>query len=318
MTYRRPPLVAVALYFLARAGTGHAGESAGLPDLAGPEADGGELAQPGGDATHSAEADKIPLPLFGEPTAAAHGPTGSADAGAIPTPAFGGPAEEAGDPADAAAADSALFGDPADWTRSAEQAGDAAAGADEAAAAPGDAALASIASAGDEAIFASENVERVSDAELAGQRGGFVYQGLDIKFGAEIRSFLGDDMVIQTNFTWNDAVSEIQRTVSTDLTPAALAQLQTGILNGTGLNLQGADGSVFLANQGQTAFIQRTDGALQNIIVNTANNVALRQEVDAHLSIANFGPFRADVLSDRILSSLSAMTGSALIGAIPR
>lgn len=341
MRCRRSPLVAMALYFLARAGTGQASEAAGHPQLTGSDTDGGAMAQPGsaetlesvpvrlsraalveadagpavGGREHAAAADKIPPLRFGDGAAAVHGPTGPAEAGAIPTPAFGGLADAADD---AAAPDSALFGGPDDWMGGAEQARDSAVSAHEAAAAPGDAALASMAPAGDDAIFASENVERVSDAELAGQRGGFVYQGLDIKFGAEIRSFLGDEMVIQTNFTWNDAVSEVHRTVSTDLTPATLAQLQTGILNGTGLNLEAANGNVFLANQGQTAFIQRTDGALQNIVVNTANNVAVRQEVDAHLSIGNFGSFRANALNERILSSLSAMAGTALVGVIPR
>jgi hypothetical protein len=178
-----------------------------------------------------------------------------------------------------------------------------------------DAMLASSAPAqGDDAIFATGNVETVSDAELSQQRGGFVYQGLDIHLGAEVRSYIGDELVLQTNFSWTDNTAEVQRVISAQLTPAVAA----GIVSGDGINLNIGNDKVFFANQGQTAFIQRTDGSLQNIVINSASNIALRQQVDAQLDIANFGPFQMGALSDRINSSLGDMIGAALVGSIGR
>jgi hypothetical protein len=168
------------------------------------------------------------------------------------------------------------------------------------------------AAAGDEAMFASGEAETLSDAELSEQRGGFRYEGMDIQFGAEIRSYINDELVYQTNISWLDGATDVERSVSTQLTPAAAAEMGAELLGGGGINLRVGNENVYFANQGQTAFIQRADGSLQNIIVNSASNIALRQQIDAQLDISNFAPFRADVLSDKVASALSAMIGSGL------
>jgi hypothetical protein len=169
-----------------------------------------------------------------------------------------------------------------------------------------------VARADDENLFSSGQAELVSDAELAEQRGGFRWQGLDIRLGAEIRSYLGGELVIQTNLNWNDAQAEVLRTVSNALTLADPGQPGAATLEGVANMTFGQD-NVFLANQGQTAFIQRAEGALQNIIVNTASNVGIRQELAAQIDVGNFSPFRADVLSERITTDISSMIGSVML-----
>lgn len=121
--------------------------------------------------------------------------------------------------------------------------------------------------------YATEQPAQVSDAELAQQRGGFVWHGLDIQFGVELTSYIGDKLVLRTDAGLQDALRD----------------------------------SVLLANNGQTRFIQRTDGTIQNIIVNTASGVALRQQIDARLDIAGFAPFRAAALASRIGAALTGV-----------
>lgn len=150
-------------------------------------------------------------------------------------------------------------------------------------------------------------LEQVADEELARERGGFRWQGVDVQFGAEVRSYLNNTLVMQTNVSWTSTGAAMSRVVSGALSPLSAAQLQAGMLNGGGLNMRVGKDEVFLANGGQTAFIQRTDGALQNIIVNTASNVDIRQEVDAQLDLGNFQPFQAELISQRIGTSLSDM-----------
>jgi hypothetical protein len=150
-------------------------------------------------------------------------------------------------------------------------------------------------------------LEQVADEDLAGERGGFRWQGVDVQFGAEMRSYLNNQLVLQTNVTWTSAGASMTREVSGALSPVDAAQLQAGILNGSGLNMRVGDEEVFLANGGQTAFIQRSDGALQNVIINTANNVEIRQEVDAQLDLGNFQPFQTELISQRIATSLADM-----------
>lgn len=171
-------------------------------------------------------------------------------------------------------------------------------------------------SAEDHGSFSSAaQVDRLSDDELSEQRGGFSWQGLDVQFGAEIRSYIGDELVMLTNVTWTGAANEVQRTVSDSLTEVPSDQLGTMFVNG--LQIRPGSESVFVANQGQTAFIQRTDGVIQNIIANVASNVDLRQEVDVKLDIANYGPFQDSILASRIGAALSAMSGLELSRAAP-
>jgi hypothetical protein len=73
---------------------------------------------------------------------------------------------------------------------------------------------------------------------------------------------------------------------------------------------------VYLANDGQTALVQRTDGGIQNILVNTANNVDIRQQVDATLDLSGYAGFAQRNLGEQIAGSIGAAVGGAAIGAV--
>jgi hypothetical protein len=76
------------------------------------------------------------------------------------------------------------------------------------------------------------------------------------------------------------------------------------------------DQSVFLANAGQTALIQGPEGAIQNILINRASNVSIRQEVDATLDLGNFGPFQQQTMQSRMGDSLGAAINAATLGSL--
>ena len=155
--------------------------------------------------------------------------------------------------------------------------------------------------------------EALSDAELAGLRGGFTWQGVQVGLGAEIRTYLDGNLVLQTNVSWTAAGAQTQQSVSGALTAADAAQLQAGILTSGAISMQIGNSSVFLANQGQTAFVHRTDGAIQNIIVNTASNVTALQEVDAVLNLGNFTQFQSGLLATHLGRTLGDIVGQAMI-----
>lgn len=157
-------------------------------------------------------------------------------------------------------------------------------------------------------------VELVSDEELSQLRGGFRWQGVEIGLGAEVRTYLNGELVLQTNISWTAAGAQTTQLVSGALTPADAAQLQAGILTSGGITMRVGQESVFLANQGQTAILHRADGAIQNILINRASNIEARQEIDAVLDLDNFLPFQQDILSSRLGSSLGDMVGQAMIG----
>lgn len=156
----------------------------------------------------------------------------------------------------------------------------------------------------------------VSDEELSHNRGGFTWQGVNISLGAEMRTFLDGALVLQTNISWTSSGATTTQFVSGALTPADAAQLQAGMLSGAGITMRVGDQSVFLANAGQTALIQGPEGAIQNILINRASNISIRQEVDATLDLQNFGPFQQETMQSRLGDSLGAAINAATLGSL--
>lgn len=159
-------------------------------------------------------------------------------------------------------------------------------------------------------------LEPLADQELAEQRGGFRWEGVDIDLGAEIRTYLNGELALQTNISWTPAGASTSQWVSAALTPADAAQLQAGILTSGGITMKVGDESVFLANGGQTAILHRTDGAIQNVLVNRANNVTGRQEVDAVLNLGNFDQFQGRLTDLRLGQAIGDAVGQATVGAL--
>lgn len=162
----------------------------------------------------------------------------------------------------------------------------------------------------------SQELPIVSDDELARNRGGFVWQGVSINLGAEMRTFIDGALVLQTNISWTSTGATTTQFVSGALTPADAAQLQAGMLSGAGISMRVGDQSVFLANAGQTALIQGPEGAIQNILINRASNVSIRQEVDATLDLSNFAPFQQQTMQSRLGDSLGSAINAATLGAL--
>jgi len=156
----------------------------------------------------------------------------------------------------------------------------------------------------------------VPDPELAHDRGGFSWQGVEIGLGAEIRTYLDGALVLQTNISWTATGATTTQLVSGALAPADAAQLQAGLLANSGISMRGGDQSVFLANGGQTALYQRTDGAIQNVLINRASNISARQEVDATLDLHNFGQFQQQTSQSRIGDAIGDALNLGTLGAI--
>lgn len=166
---------------------------------------------------------------------------------------------------------------------------------------------------GDEVFGA---LEVVGDEELAEQRGGFTLNGLDIRLGAEIRTFLDGELVLRTTVNWGEIGSSHTELLSGALTPADADQLQAGILSAGGITMRVGDNTVYLANEGQTALLHRTDGGLQNVLINTASNVTLTQEVDATLDIGGYDEFSATLSAQRLTDSIGASIADATLTAL--
>jgi hypothetical protein len=155
----------------------------------------------------------------------------------------------------------------------------------------------------------------VSDEVLAAQRGGFAFQGMVIAFGADIRSFVNDELALRTIISWTPQGQSIERYVSPALTAVDAAQIQGGILTSGGITMRVGNEQVFLANNGQTALVQSTD-AIQNVLINTASNVSLNQQVDAVLDLSGYEGFRDTLATTRLSDAIGSVMGAQTVGAL--
>lgn len=164
----------------------------------------------------------------------------------------------------------------------------------------------------DEALFSQA---AVSDDELSAQRGGFAFGGMEIRMGADIRTFLNSELALHTVITLNENGYSRTQTVAAGLTLADADALRNSALSNGAIRMNIGDNQVYLANQGQTAVIHGNEGALQNILINTASNITASQQVTATLDLSGYDGFAATVTADQLGRSLGDDVTRAISGA---
>jgi hypothetical protein len=143
----------------------------------------------------------------------------------------------------------------------------------------------------------------MSDEELAAAHGGFDWGGMSITFGADIRTFINGQLALQTLVNWTASGSSTQTTVGAGLTQATVADLQSGA-GGLSLSALAGGTPVYLTNGGQTALMQGSAGALQNVLVNNAANLQALQQTNATINVGNYASFAASLQMGAINGSL--------------
>lgn len=149
--------------------------------------------------------------------------------------------------------------------------------------------------------FDWDDAEVMADEEMSDLRGGIsITPQLEINFGATITTFVNGAPALSTQLTWTNAGQFIEQTVGEigqrieDLTPEARTALGVD-------GLENAGGVVIDDAEGVTALVHNvTEGALQNIILNTATGRDLRQEIDVTLTLPGFEAIQDSIILERL------------------
>jgi hypothetical protein len=139
-----------------------------------------------------------------------------------------------------------------------------------------------------------DGVEVMSEADLDSHRGGFEVQGINVNFGATVTTFVDGTPALTTTLTWTNAGAIIEDTVgelgqnAASLTPDQLTALGAG---------SQASGVVISDASGVTEIVHNvTDGALQNIIINSASGRDILQAIDVNLQLPGFDAVQAGLI----------------------
>lgn len=156
----------------------------------------------------------------------------------------------------------------------------------------------------------------VPDEDLDKLRGGFVVNGLGVNFGADIRTYVNGELMLQTVLNWGADGAETVQTAAAGLSPVDVSTLENGVLSNGNIRMKVGDTPVYLLNNGQTAIVHETASGVQNMLINTASDFEAVQEVDATLTLSGYESFNSDMMMDRIGNALGDVVGQGAIGAL--
>jgi hypothetical protein len=147
--------------------------------------------------------------------------------------------------------------------------------------------------------------------ELKREVGGFQTPGgLEIGFGAEVRTYVDGKLALQTHLTWTDkgAVRTTSNAKGEEISGATGAGINIGGAPGAGLFVPGDNGG--------TVVLHGLDSdQISGLVFNTADNRDIRQEVNVTLNVPDLSQFQKDVVGQKLDLRLQDTVARALEGA---
>jgi hypothetical protein len=150
----------------------------------------------------------------------------------------------------------------------------------------------------------------VTDEVLAEQRGGFVINGMTVKLGADVRTYINGELALHTVINWSETGITKNQIVGPQLSPAQALGLEASAVANGQVMMAINDTPAFSANDGRTLIAHRFTDGLQNILVNSASNQNIQQVVNASVELGGYDAFRSNILNASMSNALSASVGA--------
>lgn len=151
------------------------------------------------------------------------------------------------------------------------------------------------------------------DAELAELRGGWITAGgMSFDFGVVLRTFVEDQLAMETRLTWTPSGPATERwrdpAQGVDLAEAMDDLAEQGMDLSS---LAGVDGLVLEGDGGQTVVLHAIgEGAIQNLVLNTASNRDIRQDTQINLAVDDLPGLQREVSFQRLGGEIGREIGA--------
>ena len=162
----------------------------------------------------------------------------------------------------------------------------------------------------------------IAEIELDDIRGGFNIAGLEMDFGANVRTFINGALALETVITATDAGITSQSVTPSDGSVTGVPGLTLVFGDGSGPTigdvsppnvdlsaLERASGAVLNDSNGFTAALHQinTDQIL-GVLVNTAAGRTIGTQLDVNITVSNFRQFQQSVRNAKIAHRLAGAT----------
>ncbi|MDE2462504.1 MAG: hypothetical protein KGO02_02135, partial [Alphaproteobacteria bacterium] len=171
----------------------------------------------------------------------------------------------------------------------------------------------------------------VSDDQLAGSRGGFMVEGVDINFGAIVKTVVNGAVVLETQLTaTNGALVAVQSgPATTSSTPIpGSPQINVRVVNNTvvaeGTLVPGQNGPstytsgvVITSPGGSSAAVSTFDPSrIVNVVSSNDSNQNITQQMEINVTLSNYSALKSQIQLSQLATNVTNNVQSALATSI--
>ncbi|HEY8617346.1 hypothetical protein [Phenylobacterium sp.] len=145
---------------------------------------------------------------------------------------------------------------------------------------------------------APEAAGSLSEEALADQRGGIATaMGLEIGFGASVRTYVDGSLALETRLTWAPEGARMERVFESDAARSLPADV--------------ASGAPVVVAPGVSVIHDVGANRIASVVLNTGNDRSIRQDTDITLHLPQLPDLQQRIAAERVTQALQALSPQA-------